>query len=626
MRAIGFYAPVSAWLFALIGPLVLFYFLKLKRPRYLVPSLTLWQQVLNDRRVNSPFQRFKRNLLLLLQILLLCALALGAMQPFWRTREKRITRVPVLIDCSASMAALDEAGGTSRLDVAREQVRQIIDGLLPDQELCLIAFGRTARKCTDFTGNKRMLRQALDAIRVEDVPSNIEDALRMAQALAQGRSIDEVLLFSDGNFPARAHFDLSFALNYQRLPPPGPNVGITSLNAKRWAEGRWDVFAMIEAAPGTTGAVAVDLRQDGEIAGSERVSVAGGASERIVFHVPGEQATSLEVRLMPEGFDALACDNTAFLELPAARSLRTYVAEGMHAYQHALAGLDAVSLVTAAAVTGVPDACDLVISDREQDLALDAATRLYVGLVPPDLRDLLTVEEKECAVVDWRRSSPILQHVEMTDLVIVDHPQLAEGAESTDLESRGYETLVYGDSGPLLLQKREGDRLTLLLLFHTDRSTLTYRVGFPVLVSNVVQAAMEQSGLVEVRAVQTGILPPLALDPNRSYVVHDPEGETRSVSTDATGMLSGVPARHVGAYAVSEGGRVRARLGAGLLSASETTLPCVDEIYFDEELSVEAAGAAPRTDRALWPTLALLGFCLLMGEWWYFHRRPGGLA
>ena len=57
----------SAWLFALIVPLVIFYFLKLKRPRQTIPSLVLWRQVMNDQRVNSPFQRFKRNLLLLLQ-------------------------------------------------------------------------------------------------------------------------------------------------------------------------------------------------------------------------------------------------------------------------------------------------------------------------------------------------------------------------------------------------------------------------------------------------------------------------------------------------------------------------------------------------------------------------------
>ena len=34
----------SAWLFGLLVPLIVFYFLKLRRPRQLVPSLVLWRQ------------------------------------------------------------------------------------------------------------------------------------------------------------------------------------------------------------------------------------------------------------------------------------------------------------------------------------------------------------------------------------------------------------------------------------------------------------------------------------------------------------------------------------------------------------------------------------------------------
>jgi Ca-activated chloride channel family protein len=181
----GFHALSMAWLFALLAPLVAFYFLKLKRPRQDVSSLALWQQVINDQRVNSPFQKFKRNLLLLLQILLLTLLVLAAMQPFLQARPDRLKRLPILIDCSASMAALDKPGGQSRLDAAKEKVRKLIDGMSPDQEYCLVAFARTARKVVGFTNNKRVLLDGLDEIAVEDVTSEIEDALRMAQALAR---------------------------------------------------------------------------------------------------------------------------------------------------------------------------------------------------------------------------------------------------------------------------------------------------------------------------------------------------------------------------------------------------------------------------------------------------------
>src|SRR5687767_8311167 len=124
-----FTALSSAWLFLLTVPIVIFYFLKLKRPRQVIPSLVLWRQVISDQRVNSPFQRFKRNLLLWLQLLLLTLLALAAMQPVWRRGHDDAERVPVLIDCSASMAAHDKADGETRLDAVKRKVRALIDGL-----------------------------------------------------------------------------------------------------------------------------------------------------------------------------------------------------------------------------------------------------------------------------------------------------------------------------------------------------------------------------------------------------------------------------------------------------------------------------------------------------------------
>lgn len=664
----GFFAATSALLFLLIPPLVVLYFLKLKRPRLQVPSLVLWRQVLNDNRVNSPFQRFKRNILLWLQLLLLLLLILAAMQPYWRGGAGRDQNILVLIDNSASMAALDGPGGRSGLDRAKEQIRRLIDGLLPDQKVCLISFASTARKLTGFTNNNRILHEALDGIAVAHVSSDIEDALRLAQALSHRAPFERVLMFSDRNFPDEVGLALPFQLDMHKLDPAGPNVGITALSAKRSGGaagigdqvGRWDVFVGLEAAgkkrpiianpdQGTdVRAVAapqiatVVVRQDGRQIGTEVVNISADKPERIMFPVDADRRCEIAVRLEPEGFDSLAVDNVAYLDLDPARQLDVYVPSRMRPYRLALGALPGVRLHTptenqlALAPGPTPGPAldskmgppagpgfDLVISDSEQDLDSDAPVALYVGLVPEELRSLVTAGRDGTAVVDWHRNAPLLHYVQWDDVVVQDNPVSNSQVRETDYENLGYEVLVHGQRGPLLLRKRHGAQISYHMLFHTDRTTLVYRVGFPILLSNLVRIAMHQSGLIEARGHQTGVLPPVAgLEPNQSYRVKGPGGSARDAHADQHGILSGVPAPRVGVYTVSGPGEDQ-RIAASLLSSDETRLASVEKIQF-KELAVEAAASPVQADHPLWRTLSLIALAVLVVEWWFFQKRPGG--
>lgn len=620
----GFQSLSHLWLASLLAPLVLLYFLKLKRPRAEVPSLVLWRQVLQDQRVNSPFQRFKRNLLLLLQILLLMFLILAALQPFWRGGPGKQRRLPVLVDCSASMGALDKPGGISRLDEARRRVREMIDGLRSDEELCLISFDNSARKRTGFTNDKRMLRDALDQIEVADVPSDLEQALRLVQALGRSEPFDEALLFSDGNFPARVNFDLPFKLNYQRLAPAGPNFGITALSAERAVTGGWDVFVEIEGSADAEGNASVELFQDSSSIGNERLTMTRGRAQRMVFHVKGDSAVSLRVQLTPDGFDSLAADNTAYLDLPASRPLRVFVPKSMVSYRLALQGIPGLQVFPQQTEDESSGSFDLVISDLPKDLDIPARARLSVGFIPTELQRFVEPGTNGSAVVDWRRDEPVLRHVQLSDLVVLNQPRFAANAGEGDLENLGYEVLIHGERGPLLVRKQEPDKLCFALLFDTDRSTLPYRVGFPIFVANVIQTALEQAGLADANAARTGVLPPFNLTPGRRYEIQGPEQKLEPVTADDHGTVSGIRASRVGYYAIMDNGAAQRRVGACLLSPTETSLAAVDQIQFNEQLQVGAATVVVKTDRPLWPLLLLSALAMLLVEWWFFQRKPGG--
>ena len=609
----------SAWLFALLVPLIIFYFLKLKRPRQIISSLVLWRQVMSDQRVNSPFQRFNRNLLLLLQILLLTLLALAAMQPFLRREAKRAGRLPVLVDVSASMAALDKDGGKSRLEEARQRLRERIDGLLPDQEMCIIAFSKSARKLVGFTNNKTELRDAVASLDVEDVPGDLEEALRLAQALARTTPFERVLMLTDGNLPAKTTFELPFTLDLQKLPPAGPNAGITACNARRTAAGDWELFvqlAVTDPAPANT--ASIELSAEGKVIVTEQVALTSGGAPRLAFRVSGAQSALIRATLRPGGFDSLAADNTTWLALPAVRSLDVFVPESLGAFRHALAALDGLRIFPAKD-TPSPSSYDLAIVDKAD--APPARLTCAVGIVPEDLKALVSIEKKSVTAIDWRRESPLLQHVSLDEVLFMDAPVTAAGKDETAFANLGYEPLILGPHGPLALVRGDDTALRLHLIFHPDRSTLPFRVAFPILASNLVAHAQKLAGLSESVSVATGVLPAQQFTSGTSVNVSGPEKFTRTEKADERGFVTGIPAPRVGEYVLSAGGGNETRLGVSLLSTSETGLATVNEVEFGDRISVATASVAPKADRSLWWTLAALGFTVLLIEWWWFQRR-----
>lgn len=48
--------------------------------------------------------------------------------------------------------------------------------------------------------------------------------------------------------------------------------------------------------------------------------------------------------------------------------------------------------------------------------------KLFVGVVPSDLQELIKVEEDVSSVVDWNRTAPMLRHVQLADVQIGEQP------------------------------------------------------------------------------------------------------------------------------------------------------------------------------------------------------------
>jgi hypothetical protein len=612
MNLLGIHAASAAWLATLALPLILVYFLKLRRERFELPSLVLWRQVMNDQRVNAPFQRFRRNLLLALQLLILAFLVCAAMQPYLHSGSERRDRLPVLIDVSASMGGRLEAGGPTRLEVAKRTVGDLIDNLAFDQELCLIAMGHDARRLTGFSDDRGELRQALAGLVVEDVAANPAPALQLAQAMGRSTPFPRALLISDGALPETIDADLAFHLDYVRLPAATTNLGITACSARRRADARWEVFAAVSASAKASGSAVLELRQHGDVLASRPVAPGAGGEERLAFSVDGAIANELELRLVCDGFDALEADNHAFLCLPALHPMRVWVANGLGAWKRALSAQQEVQLVTG------QDA-ELVVSDAPADLDRPAFVHLSDGVIPHDLDSFIQRADRGgSSVVDYHKGDPLLAHVAFEDLIINERISFAPTASDADLEARGCTVMVFGDHGPLLLERQRGATCDYHLLFHSDRSTLPFRLGFPVLAGNLVARTLHLTGQDEVPGIRTGLLPPVRNLPDQAVTVTRPDGSRVEAHADHEGLVGGIGAPHPGIYRVH--GSTETATGVSLLDIRTTRLTVVETLHM-HEVAV-SAGETTLAELSLWKQLAVLALLVALLEWWYANRRP----
>src|SRR5229473_1307874 len=111
----NFFSPWSLlWLIPMATLIVVMYILKLRRKDVVVSSTFLWRQVIRDVQANAPFQKLRRNLLLLLQLIIAALIIFALARPFLRFSGIGGRNIVIIVDTSASMQSTDVA--PSRLE------------------------------------------------------------------------------------------------------------------------------------------------------------------------------------------------------------------------------------------------------------------------------------------------------------------------------------------------------------------------------------------------------------------------------------------------------------------------------------------------------------------------------
>ncbi len=261
-----------------VPALVILYFLKLRRQNVEISTTLLWKKSIQDLQANAPFQKLRRNILLLLQLIALAAILFALAQPQRQDQDQAVgVRRVILLDRSASMNATDagEDAKTSRLDKAKAEAVELVSAMRQGSffgldlgigdsggvadETMLISFDSSAEVVEQFTSDKAALIRAINAVQPSDTPSELSQAMTLARAhlpsqtyyddrsaetiKLEGRTLGNVAvhIFSDGRLPDAAEVLTQAVEGSDRHPIEFVSVGsaeavntaITGFSAER---------------------------------------------------------------------------------------------------------------------------------------------------------------------------------------------------------------------------------------------------------------------------------------------------------------------------------------------------------------------------------------------------------
>ncbi|WP_342376420.1 BatA and WFA domain-containing protein [Myxococcus stipitatus] len=558
-------------------PLVAAYFLRRKQKPVVVSALFLWRTPRPRAEAGPRWERFTREVSLLLEVLALIAAALYLADI--RLGEKaQVRHLVLVVDGSLSMSARGPEGVTV-LELARREVARRVEQASATH-VTLLASGASPRVLAGPEAEPSRALAALESFEARGADHDPLPTLLWAQELAGPGA--QVAFFTDAA-PTEG-LVLPGLVRWTALGAPHDNVALISalrkdeggtatvtLRVARFGAGPESVSVRMRALPGP------DAKQ-----GTERVEqVALTGAEATTVRFTFQNAGDVEVSL-PD--DALPDDGRALLRASPARPVAVSLAQGLGGLER-----DAVERFLKASpemVRGAETGEPLLIGPRGTDakvtLGSTGKLRTFVG---PFFTD---------------KGHPLLDDV-----------QLAGVRWSAGENPPGRPIVTAGDA--VLVSEDDEGRIHLNV--DLARSNVQRVSAWPVLMSNLVREARRSREGFARRQLTLGEPLQVVTLPGKRYALVGPEGN-RPVF--GAGAVSLPPPMVLGRYVLERDGDAVDTAEVLSLDARESELRGRGSV----DVAAREAGAEDErtktSDRARWPLVILL--LALVGDF-YVTRR-----
>lgn len=604
-----------------IPVVILLHVLRPKPKRVQVTTLFLWNEVLRDRGSRVAFKRLRKNLPLLLQILLITLAALALARPVWLRMSQQHGSMILVMDTSASMQA--RAGDDSRFEQARREAVKLIDDHADSDQFLVIEAGPAPHLHEGFLPSAVEARDAVRGLQPTDAPGDLDNALYLALSFVEPDSDDTIYLVTDG-----AGYDFLKLLQIpQRILPVvvggnreiTRNLAITKFEFRQQfaAPNQYEIMLEIHNFSDDEHTAPLRLSVDNTVIVETDITLDAGQRRLMIFPYSGLLTGIARAEIDVD--DDLDVDNSAALALSASKDVWVLLATPgnyflerlLEAYPNFL--VNTVDNIPADSWPEMVRSHDLVIVDRLDAPPTDSGNLLLLDALSPSIPLAKTGETAFPEVFDWDEAHPVLADVNLSGLTIERTNRLEPVDPAADAGGALSPLVEAPDTGLIYAYER-GDLRAVVVGFDVTRSDLPLKVAFPVMMSNIVNWLNPNRLSFSALKAQAG--DPFAIQVARDTTairVRAPDGEWAEYPITERPLLF-TDTWQTGTYTILENKKSR-YFTVNLVDAAESdiTVPPIDMTSYIARLtadSQETTGTQP-----LWAWLIASGIAFILVEW-----------
>ena len=627
-----FLNPSAFYLLAFLPIVIVLHFLKLRRQRYVVPSVMLWLEAIEDMKANVPFQRLRNSLLLPLQILFLLVVVGGVARPALRQLGGLHEQSIVIIDTSASMGATDLR--ETRLDVAKAEVLKLINQLGANGEMMIMDTSRPPYNIRQaFTSDTEKLRQAIENLSVVDTPPTLKfDSVTVYASVPGAQAVqnpDAVgVIFISDNFGMLSNAASPIQLKKIGVGNRSENVGIVQLSVTRalTPPNRYQVLVGVQSFADTPKEFQVQLGIEGKSFFEDKnVVLPPKETTSVLFSLEDDErfygqvvTTRLDID------DDLSVDNIAAAILqPPPKWKVLLVSDRNQPPLSAILKTDPHVILNQVQTTDYhgTGGNDILIFDQFVPDPLPEGNIVFLN--PIDGLPFMPTQENSqpTQIIGQHPTHEVMRDVSLIDLAVKASLQI-------QLPLWGI-PLIETNRTPLIWLGEQDDQKVVVFAFDPfdlDVSNFATSIpSAPILMSQCLEWLGAATSPIQPDLVKTG-------EPVRIHLEHIGEVERITVQTP-NGDIQELQMRdsrivftdttQVGVYTVFVDGEPFGRFAVNLLNPQESDLspPQLTDAPNAGSGTERIQSNLPEVNREIWGYAAFLALLLLIVEWWVYHQN-----